>query len=152
MILAIDPGSVKSGFVLFDGSKVHDSGVAENHDVRAMLQDWSRPGECALAIEMMKARGMPTSNEEMETLVWIGRFIESWYDPHSVRLVYRADVKLHVCGTAKATDSNIRAGLIEMVGPQGKKASPGPTYGVASHSWAALAVAVTALSQMKAAA
>ena len=39
--------------------------------------------------------------------------------------------------------ANIRQALLDLIGPQGTKKAPGPTYGVRSHEWAALAVAVT---------
>lgn len=149
-ILAIDPGSEQSGWVLFNGGNVADSGVHPNHDVLRWVQ--AGQGADLLAIEMMRARGMPTSNDEFRTLVWIGRFQQAWRDPEAVRLVYRGDVKLHICGSMQAKDKNIRAALLDAVGPQGTKRAPGPTYGVASHAWAALGVAVTAQHQMGAAA
>jgi hypothetical protein len=61
-----------------------------------------------------------------------------------VELIYRKDIKLFLCGTMRAKDANIRQALIDKIGPQGTKAQPGPTYGIKSHSWAALAVAVYA--------
>jgi len=151
-ILALDPGSEQTGWVLFDGERVRESGVKSNAEMLEHVQKpwlpWPHPSDRPeLAIEMMKARGMPTSNDEFRTLVWIGRFQQAWHDPEAVRLVYRQDVKLHVCGSMKAKDSNIRAALIDLVGPQGTKKAPGPTHGVSSHAWAALGVAVTALSQ-----
>ena len=60
------------------------------------------------------------------------------------RKVYRQDVKLHLCKSNKAKDGNIRQALIDKLGPQGTKKYPGPTYGIKSHAWAALGVAVTA--------
>jgi hypothetical protein len=146
-IFALDPGTSQTGWVLFDNSTVVDSGVHPNHDVLR----WVQAGQSAdvLAIEMMKARGMPTSNDEFKTLVWIGRFLQAWREPEEVRLVYRQDVKLHVCGSMKAKDPNIRAALLDLIGPQGTKKAPGPTYGVSSHAWAALGVAVTARHQMQ---
>lgn len=144
-ILAIDPGPAQSGYVaLLDGT-VRASGIAPNADILSMLPEYAE-ANYVLAVEMMRARGMPVSNEEMRTLVWIGRFQQAWRDPEAVRLVYRGDVKMFVCGRANAKDSNIRAGLLELVGPQGSKREPGPTYGVKSHAWAALGVAVTAVS------
>ena len=65
----------------------------------------------------------------------------------AMRLVYRREVlsALDVSGKG-SRDALVRARLLEMHGGTrsaacGKKASPGPLYGVASHSWAALAVA-----------
>ena len=149
-LFAIDPGTNQSGWVLYDGGSVIDSGVHDNHDVLR----WVQAGQSAdvLAIEMMKARGMPTSNDEFKTLVWIGRYQQAWREPESVHLVYRQDVKLHICGDSRAKDTNIRAALLDLVGKQGTKKAPGPTYGVASHAWAALGVAVTARHQLAGAA
>lgn len=147
LIYALDPGTRDTGWVLYRENIVVDSGVHPNHDVLRWVQ--AGQGADVLAIEMMRARGMPTSNDEFLTLVWIGRFLQAWREPEAVRLVYRQDVKLHVCGSMKAKDPNIRASLIDMVGPQGKKAAPGPTYGVSSHAWAALGVAVTARHQLE---
>lgn len=154
LILAIDPGTTESGWVLLEDGTVSDSGVHPNHDVLR----WVQAGQHAdvLAIEMMRARGMPTSNDEFKTLVWIGRFQQAWSDPESVRLVYRQDVKMHICGSMKAKDANIRAALLDMFPgtgggkvPQiGVKSKPGPLFGVSSHAWPALGVAITARHQM----
>jgi hypothetical protein len=75
---------------------------------------------------------------------WIGRFQQAWRDPEEVRLVYRREVKLHLCGSMKAKDANVWQALIDKLGPVGTKACPGPLYGVKSHARSALAVAVTA--------
>jgi hypothetical protein len=106
-----------------------------------------------IAIEMIASYGMAVGREIFETCVWIGRFMQAWRNPKAVRLIYRRDVKLRLCGTVKAKDANVRQALIDMFPktgggkiPQiGTKAQPGPLYGVASHAWAAVAVAVTAL-------
>ncbi|NBV46789.1 MAG: hypothetical protein EBR86_14410, partial [Planctomycetia bacterium] len=99
-----------------------------------------------LAIEMIQAMGMAVGAEVFTTAVWIGRFIEAAgfgsTAPH--RLIYRTSVKLHLCGTSRAKDPNIRQRLIDLYGPVGTKKSKGPLYGVRSHVWSALAIAVTA--------
>lgn len=152
IIFAIDPGTDISGWCLFDGQRVHDSGVADNYDVLRWVQG-SNAG--ALAIEMVASYGMPVGRETFETVRWIGRFQQAWTLPEDVRLVYRKDVKLHLCGSLKAKDANIRQALLDRFPrtgggktPQiGTKAKPGPLYGVSSHAWSALAVAVVAKSQ-----
>ena len=143
MILAIDPGTTESGWVQFnEGGEVDDSGVMENGRLLRYLQSMgSWTDTCA--IEMVASYGMPVGHEVFETCVWIGRFQQAWHKPEAVRLVYRRDVKLHLCGNAKAKDPNIRQALLDLIGPAGTKKQPGPTYGVKSHAWAALAVAVT---------
>lgn len=156
MILSIDPGTTESGWVLLDGHHVVQSGVDGNEDLLRALQNGIWPRAETLAIEMVASYGMAVGREVFETCVWIGRFQQAWRDPAAVRLVYRRDVKLHLCGSAKAKDPNIRQALLDLLGPQGTKKSPGPTYGVKSHAWAALALAVTVAGitpeQMRAAA
>ena len=140
-IVAIDPGTTESGFVLFAGGKVAEAGVVDNDEVLRMLQ---ASGADMLAIEMIASYGMAVGREVFETCVWVGRFKQAWRDPGAVKLVYRQAVKLHLCNSPRAKDANIRQALIDILGPQGSKKAPGPTYGVSSHAWAALGVAVTA--------
>lgn len=154
MILAIDPGNTQSGWCLFDGARVFDSGVADNDlllpSITCMKAD-------TLAIEMIASYGMAVGREVFETCVWIGRFYQKWKMQTDSKpiLVYRKDVKLHLCGTTKAKDTNIRQAIIDLFPatgggktPQiGTKKQPGPLYGISSHSWAALAVALTATNQ-----
>lgn len=141
MILAIDPGPTHSAFLVWDG-KVRDKGMASNSDIRTQIFSCGYLyGKFDLAVEMIASYGMPVGKEVFETCVNIGRIVEMSH-PKPVRMVYRRDIKLHLCGSARAKDSNIRQALIDRVGPQGKKHAPGPTYGLAKHDWAALAIAI----------
>jgi len=142
MIFAIDPGTKESGWVLFNGSGVIDSGVADNHDVLRWVQDGQ--GADMLAIEMIAGMGMTVGQTTFETVRWIGRFQQAWRDPEAVKLVYRREVKQHLCNNQQAKDKNIRQALIDLLGAPGTKKAPGATYGVISHAWSALAIAVTA--------
>jgi hypothetical protein len=154
MILAIDPGTTQSGWVLYDGERVHSSGVHENNELLEWLKTDKDLHLVDLAIEMIASYGMAVGREVFETCVWIGRFQQAWHAPQNVRLVYRRDVKLHLCGSPRAKDPNVRQALIDLfprtgggATPQvGTKSNPGPLYGVSSHAWPALGVAVTALA------
>lgn len=139
---AIDPGPTQSGWVLFGDGKVIDSGVSDNHD----LLRWVQHGQKAdmLAIEMIASMGMAVGQSVFDTCRWVGRFQQAWHAPETVKLVLRRDVKLQVCGDSRAKDANIRQALIDALGVPGTKKAPGPTHGVKSHAWSALAVAVTA--------
>ena len=141
-IFAIDPGTKQSGWVLCGPQGVIDSGVSDNHDVLR----WVQAGQDAdlLAIEMIAGMGMTVGQTTFETVRWIGRFQQAWRDPEAVKLVYRRDVKQTLCGNQQAKDKNIRQALLDLIGLPGTKNAPGPTYGVSSHAWSALAVAVTA--------
>lgn len=156
MILAIDPGNTESGYVIMgswpENQIIHFSGVLPNEDMLKRIDEFARScnerGVFAhVACEMMYPRGMPMSGESMETLVWIGRFVERCEDGWNTPLqrVNRHKVKLHLCGAANAKDPNVRQALLDRVGRQGTKRDPGPTYGIKSHAWAALGVAVYAL-------
>ncbi|MGE7139158.1 hypothetical protein ACQKIE_16145 [Luteibacter sp. NPDC031894] len=142
MILAIDPGTTESGVIEFDAGRVHASYIMPNEQVIQRIRWWTCPD---LAIEMVASYGMPVGAEVFDTVRWIGRFQQAFHLPDQVRLIFRKDVKMHLCGSPRAKDGNIRQALIDKLGPQGTKKNPGPTYGVKSHAWAALAVAVTAL-------
>jgi hypothetical protein len=143
-LLAIDPGTTHSGYVSMIGGKPFASGVMPNGDVIEML---SGTRSMPVAIEMIASYGMAVGKEVFETCVWIGRFVQV-VGPERVRLVYRRDVKLHLCGNVRAKDANVRQALIDKWGGKaeaiGNVKKPGPLYAVKSHAWAALAVAVTA--------
>lgn len=140
-ILAVDPGPEVCGWVILKDGRVVQSDVSSCEEVLALLARHSRDSTL-LAVEMIASYGMPVGREVFETCVFIGRMIQAWSGNH--RLVYRKDVKMHLCGTTRAKDANVRQALLDKVGHQGTKKAPGPTYGVKSHAWAALGVAVTA--------
>ena len=143
MILAIDPGTTHSGVVLFDGENPVTSGIQENHDVLAIIADHRGP----VAIEMIASYGMAVGAEVFETCVWIGRMAQV-AGMGRVRLVFRREVKQHICNSTKAKDANVRQALIDRWGGKAKAIGTskqrGPLYGIKSHAWPALGVAVTA--------
>lgn len=149
-ILAIDPGSEQSAWVIWDGLKIVDHGKCPNGEIISLLsdrEDFSEPAH-VVAIEMIASYGMPVGREVFETCVWIGRFLQTAANRGMpVELIYRREVKLHLCNSVRAKDANVRQALIDKVGPQGKKACPGPTYGIKADEWAALGLALTAYHQ-----
>lgn len=139
-VLAIDPGTHESGFVLFNGAVV-SSGVMDNTDLLKIVRD---DNSDVLAIEKIVSYGSAVGQETFDTCIWIGRYMEAWGVPEDVLLIPRRKIKAHVCGPGKWGDPDVRKALIALVGPQGTKKEPGPTFGVKSHAWSALGVAVTA--------
>lgn len=143
-ILAIDPGTEDSGWCEYESGRVIRSGIESNDDVLLLIEQTDAR---ACAIEMVASYGMAVGKEVFRTVWWSGRFAQHWdwvgASGPAIE-IYRQDVKLHLCKSPRAKDANIRQALIDMLGPQGTKAAPGPTYGVKSHAWAALGVAVTA--------
>lgn len=146
-VLAIDPGSTESAFVLSSDGRTFKFGKVSNDELLRLIRNAHESHH--LAIEMIASYGMPVGAEVFETCVWIGRYIQAFssiYDrPHTK--VYRRDVKLHLCGQARAKDGNVRVALIDKFGGKekatGNKKSPGPLYGFSADVWAALGVYVT---------
>lgn len=143
-LLAIDPGTTHSAAVWLRGDVIEAAVIYPNEDLLESIRCdgvFNEPPD-HLAIEMIASYGMPVGKEVFETCVWIGRFIEAFNGPqHS--LVYRKDVKIHLCGSMKAKDGNIRAALIDRLGPVGTKKEQGPLYGISKDMWSALAVGLT---------
>lgn len=138
MILAVDPGPIVQSFVIFDGNHVVSTGNVSVEELCVILRE--NPGLLA-ACEYIDCIGMAVGSEVFATVFNVGRLYSS---ATIMRLIPRRDIKLHLCGSHRAKDANVRQALIDKVGPVGTKKHPGPCYGVANHIWSALAVAVTA--------
>lgn len=143
-ILAIDPGPEKSSCVVWDDEAVIQSGELSNTAMLQQVDDWAHDG-AVLAIEMVSSYGMPVGKDVFETVFWVGRFYQAWVPVirQAPTLIYRTDVKMHLCQSMRAKDSNIRQALIDRFGAPGTKKNPGKLYGISKHLWSALAIAVT---------
>lgn len=156
MILTIDPGDVKSAFVIYDTDtkELIEFGISDNHELVDIIEaaDPCDPFDDTekLVIEMIASYGMPVGKNIFDTCAWIGRFENAFGLDNSCR-VYRKDVKMHLCNSMRAKDSNIRQAILNRYPatgggktPQiGTKGQPGPLYGVKKDIWSALAVAIT---------
>jgi hypothetical protein len=141
-IVAIDPGDFETAYCVWDGEKILDFGKQENNKIKSSLQ---RPGfKCDIVvIEMIASYGMPVGKEIFETCLFIGQLMQLCEQLHiPCKLVYRKEIKIHLCGSLKAKDSNIRQALIDRFGKPGTKNNKGVTYGIAGDHWSALAIAV----------
>lgn len=142
-IIAIDPGDKQSAVVVWDGRVIHDSFILDNETISIWLSDKRNysPTYMPVVCEMIASYGMAVGETVFETCVWIGRF---WDRAGSAfHRIKRKDVKMHLCGSMRAKDSNIRQALIDRFGSPGTRANPGLTYGLKKDLWAAFAVAVT---------
>jgi hypothetical protein len=139
-VIGIDPGPDQSAYVEFDGSRVWRRGIVTNKELQDMI---SFLGQSPIFIEMIASYGMAVGASVFNTCVAIG-WLECEANARGLKAhrVFRKDIKLHLCQSPRAKDANVRQALIDRLGPQGTKKAPGPTYGVKSHEWAALAVAV----------
>jgi hypothetical protein len=141
IVLGIDPGTVQTAFALWNGQKVVECDIVPNQKMLEMLrgEHWA---PIPIFVEMVASYGMPVGKEIFETVLWIGRFVETWdLRDRAWKLVYRQEVKLFHCHTSKAKDSNIAQALRDKYGEVGTKKTPGPLYGVKKDIWSALAIA-----------
>ena len=148
-VLAIDPGTTESAWVIYDPEKRHIvmSGIDDNEKILKNVIDWAKVAmhnECEFVIEMVASYGMPVGETVFETCLWIGRFIERWGMEY--HLIYRKQVCMHLCGKAAGVkDSNIIQRLKDIFEPELKpREKPKKALkGIARDMWQALAVAVT---------
>lgn len=148
-LFAIDPGSIMSGWVELDGTRV----LAFGKDANETVLGWLRIGDIGpvVVIEDLVPRQQPLGREVADTLRWIGRFMEAASRDSEVHLLTRQAVTAHLIdGGTKDADKRIRAALIDRFGGAGgkhaavgTKAAPGPLHGVLGDVWQALALAVT---------
>lgn len=150
--MAIDPGPEQSAFLVL-GVSGHPRpgafGIWPNADLLQQLRgDLFLLNIGTVAIEHIESFGMAVGREVFETVRWAGRFEEAVDRGGFARVVQvsRRAVKLTLCGSARAKDANIRQALIDRFGGSaaiGRKADPGPLYGISKDVWSALAIAVT---------
>lgn len=143
-IIGVDPGTESTGVAVYAPGDLRAS-ICANGNVAD--RNFIFGNKFPVVIERIGhyGTGMSVGREVFDTCVWTGRFIESFLrHGRQVFWISRPTIKAHLCGSAKAKDPNVRQALIDRLGPQGTKKNPGPTYGISSHMWSALAVAVVA--------
>ena len=158
-ILAIDPGNIQSAYVILEHKTmtVEAKGLLPNPEI---LLGFLGDGDTffknmydVICIEYPAPRGQPMYTQLVDTIYWIGRFDQAAGMMGMIR-VDRKDVKMALCGTTRAKDSNIRAACMgrfehKVVGKGGKcpvigaGGCEGPLHGFKKDIWAALAVALT---------
>ena len=144
-VIGLDPGTTESAFVAYNGQAITCIGIIENEQMVLRLAEQQEPA--FLVVEEFESFGMAVGREVFRTIRWTGRFEQAYPWPNLVVFMPRRQVKQHICHTARATDANIRQELLDRFGGQataiGSKRTAGPLYGLKSHLWSALALAVT---------
>lgn len=160
-ILAIDPGNTESGWVIIDTDTYKPLQFGKTENMELLMDCYTVLDWDSIVIEMVASYGMAVGAEVFETCVWIGRFFEAATFTTSDKpkrfppeLVYRRNIKLHHCGTARAKDANITQALIDRFAHgaknygKGTKANPGFFYGFKADIWQAYALAVYAADEV----
>lgn len=137
VMYGIDPGPINQSIVYFDGEVCRAMNCTLADEYHPIF--WPH---VPVACEWIESYGMAVGASVFRTVHAIG-----WLNAKApaMRLIPRRDIKLHLCGSMRAKDANIRQALIDRFGHPGTKKKPGLIYGIKSHYWAALAVAVTAM-------
>lgn len=153
MILAIDPGSSESAYVLIDDNlKPIEFAKVDNTELLQYIYDDCFENVKYVAIEMIASYGMAVGKEVFDTCVWIGRFAELLRVRTLAKdadFIYRKNEKMNLCNSMKANDSNITQALIDRFASgvrnhgKGTKKEPGWFYGFSKDIWQAYAVGVT---------
>lgn len=156
--LALDPGTTHTGWVIYDPEEetLLEAGWEENSLVLWRIDNMGFHDR--IVIESFAAQGMPLGDSSLETLRWEGRFTERAKASRQIDVdrITRREVKLIICGSSRAKDSNIRAAMVDRFAMawtsigngMGVKSNPSPLAklrsckGSLSHTFAALAVAV----------
>jgi len=138
-ITAIDPGTTESAYVVWNGSKILDMGIKFN--MRLLMELYNGTGD--LVVEQVRCYGMVMGESTIDTVFWSGRFCEGW--PGDWSLMPRMDVKMHICHTSRAKDSNISQALKDRFEPDLKPRQRPKTIlkGLHDDLWQAMALAVT---------
>lgn len=155
-IIAIDPGPIESAYAWLgqcadsEGWEIQCARKIPNMTLRDLLRADAWVSNTAVVIEAIASYGMAVGAEVFDTARWSGRFQEAWESRPGRRpseMVFRREVKLHLCGTMRAKDTNIRHALIDRYGGKAKavgtKKQPGVLHGIRADAWQALALGVT---------
>jgi hypothetical protein len=156
IVLGLDPGPTNSGLVLYDSDAMDLlAGVARKSITTADAMDLltrvaGKFGIDLVAIERVQSYGI--AGASLLRTAEVGGMLHQCATNLGLDVVwlYRREVLRGLDVTGKGNrDSLVRQRLIEIHGGDrasavGTKAKPGPLYGVASHAWSALAVAVVA--------
>jgi hypothetical protein len=143
-VLAIDPGTTESAFVLWDGSRPLAFDKLPNETLLYSLPAYNG---AVLVIEQIRSYGNAMGQSTIDTVFWSGRFAQAW--PGEWHMMPRMEVKKHICHNHQAKDPNVIQALVDRFAyglpnrGKGTKKKPGFFYGFRDDIWQAFALAVT---------
>lgn len=151
IILALDPGSEQTACVIYNAQhkEIQFADIQFNNMLIVGFEVIPFCEADVLVCEHIQCQGMAVGKSVFETCYWIGHFRGIWKG--KFERIYRYEEKMHLCGSMRAKDNNIRQALIDKFPATGggkckqigTKKQPGPLYGISGDLWSALAVAVT---------
>jgi len=143
IVLGIDPSNTRHAWALLDRKEVLGFG----RDYMEEVNKHQMLDVQLVVIEMIASYGMAVGSHTFDTCVEIGKLMRIMEtSAQDVRRITRVEVKRIVCRSVKASDTNVRAAVIDYFGGPGAIKKGGQLYGASKDVWAALAVAIAASS------
>jgi len=124
-IIGIDPGNVKSALVGIKTDPVPSVPIYHlllNKEIEQIIEGLSQNGSYHVFIEMVANMGMVVGKSIFDTCRQVGKFEKTFEKALNIEpiLIYRKDVKMYLCNSTRAKDTNIRRALIELWGGDNK--------------------------------
>lgn len=150
-VFAIDAGDTQSGFAILE-SKTKllripgelTFGKVSNEKILELIARWH--GRCDFAIEFPYPKNNVVPYEVFVMAAWVGRMEQVLAQlGKGYAKIFRHREKSVMCKNGSATDAQIRAAVIDVMGGKGTASNPGPTFGVSADVWQAIAVGITFL-------
>ena len=151
-ILGIDTGTTETGWAIYDTEThtVTQMGVSSNKETLDIIASGDYD---VVSLEMIASYGMAVGKTTFETVFWIGRFAQKAENINKpfYRYYKKVDINPTICLNSQAKDKNIRRAILDLFPKTGGGAEPsvgtknnqGVLYGIKSHIYPALAVALT---------
>lgn len=161
-ILGIDPSNVHSAYTVLElpSLKPVEFGFLPEDEMLQFIENATyNYRHVYLAVEGVQNLGMIVGQTVFDTCVLVGRILEhAKLTPivnqgqapfRDIRLIYRKQEKMNLCGTMRSKDKDIKEALVKRFAPdvpnsgKGSKKVQGWFYGVSKDIWSAIAVGVT---------
>ena len=155
--IAIDVGTIESAYTIMNNEyKIIESDIVENMKLLDIIKD-NRQDVKTLVYEKFVSYRMPVGQTTMDSIEWNGRFIQHALHHGYLKVVAisRRDVKLNLCNSMKAKDTNVRLALVDRYAThdfksgKGTKKNPDTLYGFRADMYSSLGVGTTYLDTIK---
>jgi len=113
-IFAIDPGSEKSSFVIWDPARdiILEHGLDVGNGI-LIQRVRTLEEQMHLVIERIASQGMIVGQETFDTADYVGALGEAYVHKYLVHKIFRRTIRIWCCGSPTAGDSNIRRFVID---------------------------------------
>lgn len=148
-VLSLDVGTMQSGFCIIDYDTYQPKlfGKINNSDLLDIVK---KSDYDVLVYEEFQSYGTQMGVSTITSITWNGRFIQLAEDRQKeVVPIFRREVKMNLCNSVKANDSNVRHALIsrfakfDFKNGKGTKQRPDWFYNFKADCWSAYGLACT---------